>query len=280
MLIPFVFAFLLSAVVLALSPGLGLKGEDWGRMGALTGVFALYLTVFAGFGLWASALTHRRMTAFLGLLGLWTLWVFVIPNLAVDLAQRLVPAQSVYDLERSYISLRQENRKGKEAERDAYWEQHPIEDWSALPEEQKEEHRKAMQKINASWEEQFYARLSDRWMGWHNQMRKQRDWAMVLSTISPLSPVSLASMDLARTGLVQQERLENDLNVYIIYMAQYIQEKDWDEDLTDFSLFTYRENEALEACLARNAFHILNLALLAILGFAGAYVAILRYDVR
>ena len=25
-----------------------------------------------------------------------------------------------------------------------------------------------MQKINASWEEQFYARLSDRWMGWHN----------------------------------------------------------------------------------------------------------------
>ncbi len=33
-------------------------------------------------------------------------------------------------------------------------------------------------------------------------------------------------------------------------------------------------------CLSRNAFRILNLIILAVLGFVGAYVAILRYDVR
>ncbi len=50
-LVPFVFAFLLAAAVLALSPEVGLEGGGWGRIAALMGVFGLYLAVFAAFGL-------------------------------------------------------------------------------------------------------------------------------------------------------------------------------------------------------------------------------------
>jgi hypothetical protein len=106
----------------------------------------------------------------------------------------------------------------------------------------------------------------------------------MLSAVSPLGAVSFASMDLARTGFVQQEQIENALNAHLIYLGRFIQEKQFFQGenpvLTDFSRFTYQDNETLGECLSRNAFHILNLALLAVLGFAGAYVSILRYDVR
>ena len=72
--VPLAFAFLLASAVLALSPGISLKVQDWMRIVSLMGVFVLYLMVYIAFGLWISASTHRRMTAFLSLLGLWTIW--------------------------------------------------------------------------------------------------------------------------------------------------------------------------------------------------------------
>ena len=283
-LVPFVFAFLLAGLVLALSPGLELRGGDWMRMVALMGAFALYLTVFAGFGIWASALTHRRMTAFLGLLGLWTVWLFVIPNLAVDVVQRLVPNQSVYDLDRRSSALREEIRKGREAEEKDYRQRNPVQDWDALPEARRRELLEGQRRISDRWDTQFYTRLIHFQTEWHNEMRRQQNWTMVLSALSPLSAISFVSMDLARTGIVQQERVENALSAYLVYMAEFIREKQAQPSqgrvLTDFSLFTYQDNDPLGGCLSRNALHILDLTLLAILGFAGAYVAILRYDVR
>ena len=99
-LVPFAFSFLLASAVMALSPELGLQEEDWGRMAALMIIFVLYLMVFAAFGLWGSALTQRRLTSFLGLLGLWTVWIFIMPNLAMRAAQSLEPVDSIYEQER------------------------------------------------------------------------------------------------------------------------------------------------------------------------------------
>jgi hypothetical protein len=115
-----------------------------------------------------------------------------------------------------------------------------------------------------------------------NQTRRQQNLVAVASSISPFGAISFVSMDIARTGLVQQEKVEKALNAHLIYLSHFIQEKFYQENpvTTDFSWFTYRDDEALRECLSRNTFHILNLGLLAILGFSGAYVAILRYDVR
>ena len=107
-LIPFILSFLLASVVVAIFPEMGLRGEDWGRIAVLMIVVSLYLMVFVAFGLWVSAFTHKRLTSFLILLGLWTIWVFIVPNLAVGAARALNPVESVYKLERqvSYARMK------------------------------------------------------------------------------------------------------------------------------------------------------------------------------
>ena len=282
-LVPFAFACLLASAALALSPGMGLQGGDWMRVGALMGVFGLYLTAFAAFGLCASALTHRRMTAFLGLLGLWTLWLFVVPNLSVRASRSLTPVESAYDLERRCSALRWEIRGKRQAEGEAYWRRNPVQDWNALPEARQKELMEGIRQIESRWDAEFYSRLTRIQADRRNQIRGQQRLTAILSAISPLGAVSFASMDLARTGFVQQEQIEKALNAHLIYLGRFIQEKQLqqgDPVLTDFSPFTYQDRETLGECLSRNASHVLNLALLTVLGFAGAYVFILRYDVR
>jgi ABC-type transport system involved in multi-copper enzyme maturation permease subunit len=282
-LVPFVLACLLASAALALSPGPGLRGGDWMRVGALMGVLGLYLTVFAAFGVCASALTHRRMAAFLGLLGLWTVWLFVVPNLSVRASRSLKPVESVYDIEKRCGALRWEIRGKKQAESQAYWQNNPAPNWDALPGARRRELLEGARKIESRWDAEFYARLTRIQAERRNQIRAQQRLAAILSAISPLGAVSFASMDLARTGFAQQEQVENALNAHLIYLGRFIQEKQFQEGdtvLTDFVPFTFQDRETLGECLSRNVFHILNLALLAILGFAGAYVAILRYDVR
>ena len=283
-LVPLLFSFLLVSAVMALSPNLGLRGSDWARMAAVMGVFVLYLVVFAAFGLWVSALPHRRTAAFLGLLGLWTVWTFIVPNLALRIAQSLVPVESLYRQERLSNASRWELNLESKAERDAYWERNRVANWGSLTVAQREGLLEGQRKIRDKWDGEFYSRLGDLQTKRRNQMKHQQRLVMTLSAVSPLGAVSYTSMDLARTGLVKHERLEDAVHTYAVTMAQYIQKKrsEWWETrvLTDFSWFTYRDSESLGDCLARNAFHILNLVLLAVLGFAGAYVAILRYDVR
>ncbi len=238
-----------------------------------------------------SALTHRRMTAFLGLLGLWTIWLFVAPNLAVRTAQSLAPVSSFYDQESRREALRWETEEKKQAEVDDYWRHsgaNSREVWDALPEARRQELREGDGTIRHRWDVEYYSRLKSLYSGRRNQMRSQQRLVTVLSAISPLGATDFLSMDLARTGLVQQERMENALNAYLISLNRYVQDKRrsasgsiWrGVDLTDFSWFTYQNDETLGKCLSRNVLHILNLALLAVLGFVGAYVAILRYDVR
>ncbi len=283
-LTPFVFSFLSASLVLILSSRLNLQGQDWIRIAILAVLSSLYLAVFAGFGIWASALTHKRITSFFGLLGLWTVWIFIIPNMAVDIANHLIPVESVYELERKYSALREEIRESRQREVDDYRRLAPTRNLDALSPEEQQKAQIGLRRIDTKWDMLFYRRLNNIRLEWQNQMSRQQQLTFMLSAISPFSAVSIASMDVARTSFVQQEKLEDALNTYLIYMAQFIQKKKSQAAnqriLTDFSLFTYQDDDRLGECLYRNTFHIVNLWLLLILGFTGAYVTILRYDVR
>lgn len=282
--VPFVFAYLLACAVLALSPGMGLGSQDWIRVGMLMGIFTLYLAVFAAFGIWVSSLTHRRVTSFLILLGLWTVWLFVIPNLAVRAARALSPAESPYSTERKAQSHRWEIQGKRRSEVRAFWQGQGVEDWDALSEVQKQALRDGDRRINEKWDAALYPELSALKADSRNQVRRQWRLAALLASASPVGAATLASTDLARTGIAVQERREDALSVHLAYLAGFLREKQaepWEEVvLTDFVPFTYRDRETPGACLLRNAIHILNLVLLAVVGFAGAFVAMLRYDVR
>ncbi len=151
-----------------------------------------------------------------------------------------------------------------------------------MSKELRREWRLVSRKEQARHETEYYPRLRGLLLERRNQVRRKQDLTVSLSAISPLSAVSFASMDLARTGIVQKEQLENALDAYHLYLGQFMREKLSADEvvLTDFSFFTYRDTDTLRECLSRNVFHILNLGLLAVLGFAGAYVSILGYDVR
>ena len=282
--VPFAFAYLLACAVLALSPGMGLGSQDWIRVFLLMGIFALYLAVFAAFGIWVSSLTHRRVTSFLILLGLWTVWLFVIPNMAVRVARILSPAESLYSTERKAQSHRWEIQEKRRSETRAYWERQGVEDWDALSEARQQAIRDGQRRTNEKWDAALYPQLTSLKSGQRNQVRRQWRLAALLASASPVGAATLASIDLARTGIAHHERMEDALSVHLTYLAGFLREtqaKPWEEVvLTDFVPFTYQDRESPWECLSRNAIHILNLVVLVILGFAGAFVAMLRYDVR
>ncbi|MDP6778015.1 MAG: ABC transporter permease subunit, partial [Candidatus Latescibacteria bacterium] len=308
-LTPFLLAFLMMSALMALTPELGMGGDDWMRLAALLVVFGLYLSAFAGFGIWVSALTHRRITAFLALLALWMIWVFVLPNVGVGLARRIVPVESVYEIEKELDAVREEIKSSRRAKMEEFRFQPPSElaqAWQDMKKRGKDvpaSERKALEKrIGRAWREAFnkvrskvdkagdgvyFARARRIQEDWRNRGRRQRQMAMALSALSPMSAATFASMDLARTGIVQHERIEDALGVHHTYLARFVQEK-WPiegtltsaGDLTDFVAFQFHDIETVSDGLSRNLIHILNLVLLSILGFAGAYVSILRYDVR
>lgn len=286
-LAPLVFAFLLAAAVLALYPEIDLGAEDWVRMAAVMVTFGLYLAVFGAFGLWVSAMTHRRMTAFLGLLGLWTVWIFIAPGVAVYTARYLVPTVRSVALQKQADTLIIEAELARKKEVDGHFQRHVQGDWGDLTPERQQEIRNGAQEIHERWDGVYASGRTRMQEENRNRMRRQQRLAMALSAVSPLSAASFVSMDLARNGFVQQERIEDALRPHLAYLTEYTRKKEGEggrgitgADLSDFSRFTYREKEPLGACLSRNAVHFLNLVLLVVVGFAGAYVAILRYDVR
>ena len=159
---------------------------------------------------------------------------------------------------------------------------HGLEDFSNLSEELYEDWLEFNRRFNTEYEMKFYPHLKSLMQKRQNQTQRQMDMVQVLASVSPLGAVSLVSMDLARTGIFQQERLEKALDLHWLYVGRFIGQKRSEEDpvVTDFAWFDYQDRETVGECLSRNAFGILNLVILAVLGFVGAYVAILRYDVR
>jgi ABC-type transport system involved in multi-copper enzyme maturation permease subunit len=282
--VPYVLGFLVTVAVLSLKPSLAPGPADWARLASLMVVFGLYLLVFTAFGIFVSALTQRRVNAFLVLLGLWIVWIFVVPNLATRIAHGAVPVDSVYELDRNGNDLRWEVMQARNAEQDRLDETLPNTPMEELTEAHQLEIRARRQEIDARWDETFYARLKAIQKARRSGLQQRQRLAATLSAVSPLGAATFLAMDLARTGPVQTVRLEEALDGHLAYLAEFVRANrhlpEEDMFLRDYAAFTYADTETLGACLARNVWSIVNLGLLVVLGFAGAYAAMLRYDVR
>jgi ABC-type transport system involved in multi-copper enzyme maturation permease subunit len=282
-LVPLALAFLLAVTILSFSADMNLGAGEWARLLALMGSFGAYITVFAAFGLWVSAMCQRRLTSFLSLIALWSIWIFVIPNLAVRASQRLYPIDGIYDVDRKTNTLRWETLKEADEKQQEIEKTLPVR-YRDLPRDQMETGRVKKEAVDQKLDEQFYAKLEELQTERRNQFRKQYRMAAFLSSISPMGSASFLTMDLARTGFIQQEHLEDALKRYMNYVAEFVRKNrylpDDEKKMLEFSYFTFQDNEPLGECLQRNLILIVNLLLLSILGFVGAYVSFLRYDVR
>jgi ABC-type transport system involved in multi-copper enzyme maturation permease subunit len=99
-LLPIVLiCYILSCILILQSPNVSFSVGDWGRIGLLFFASLLYFMVFIFIGLMISTRLKSSITSIIVCLFFWVFFVFIVPNLAVYLAQSLRTIQSYDNLQ-------------------------------------------------------------------------------------------------------------------------------------------------------------------------------------
>ena len=94
LILPCLAGLLVGLLIISTHPQIQLTASDWGALGWIIVCILLYLACFFALGVLISALTSRSSTSILTLLFLWTLVVFVIPNVSPDISKVVSPIPS------------------------------------------------------------------------------------------------------------------------------------------------------------------------------------------
>jgi len=98
-ILPFFIAVLLGTIFVTLSPMVDMNPDNSLKLGLFLLSSMIYLAVFFSLGLLISCLTHRSSTSLVISLFVWTILVFLIPNLGNILARQFVEIPTVQQLE-------------------------------------------------------------------------------------------------------------------------------------------------------------------------------------
>ncbi|MHC4519006.1 MAG: ABC transporter permease [Planctomycetota bacterium] len=244
-ILPFLIAVLLSMILVTQSPRVSMSTQDWAKLGLFLISSAVYLAVFFSLGLLVSCLTHQSSLSLVISLFVWTILVFVIPNLGVVLARQLVEMPTVQQLElrRTY-----NRRKASfETDRAEGLERHRIEQRAETEADQlTEEYRNRFNRL---------AMISQN-----------------ITRISPAAAFTFLATDTMGTGMAEERRLKRAVLQY-----NYAT-RNWRADSPP--AFRYQRSACREALGPGGLGNLLILVLFGILSCTGAYVAFLRYDVR
>jgi ABC-type transport system involved in multi-copper enzyme maturation permease subunit len=93
------FCYILGTILIFHSPNISFSAEDWGRIILLFFVSLLYFMVFIFIGLLISARLTSSITSIIVCLFFWVFFVFIVPNLAVYLAESWKKVQSYDNLQ-------------------------------------------------------------------------------------------------------------------------------------------------------------------------------------
>ena len=93
------FCYILSTILILNSPNISFSAGDWGCISLLFFASLLYFTVFIFIGLLISARLKSSITSIIVCLFFWVFFVFIVPNLAVYMAESLKKVQSYDNLQ-------------------------------------------------------------------------------------------------------------------------------------------------------------------------------------
>ena len=297
LLAAFGLPLLLGVGIVLLMPQVHLAGVEMLRLGLILVACLLYLVVFACAGLLTSCLTQRAATSFVLLLAFWVVAVAVLPRLSLITADGIRPAPSVHGLQAQKAAV------GAEA---ANWRQEQLRKWrEARAKESGPEGsqgagaREALQLYFSELRQQIrdrvdakLARLDE---AFRNRYRARLDLAILLGRLSPAFALNNATVCLAETGMDRHRRFADATDFYYreAYRTWMARTKNRDRmrganpkkygeykwDVSDMPGFTYQwvwpETSAQTALVDMGV-----MLVWAVMLFAGAYVAILRYDLR
>ena len=302
-LIPTFTAFglplLLGIAAMLLAPEVQFTDLELARLGMMLVLFGLYLIAFICAGLLASCLTHRAATAFVLLLAFWVGIGVVLPRLSLMVADQIRPNPSFYELqaekegifklmwgEARKLRYRWQEDYTASTGRDVLNHPEKPEDLAAYRIYQDRVNREKNALRNVQWD-----RLDE---AYRNRYRARLDLAVALARFSPAFALRNAAVQLAGTGMDRHRRfftaykqhkkvfrdewgpgLQARLNLKNAHPAKY---GPFEWEVSDMPRFMYRETRTEMVGLALVDMGVL--ALWGLLTFLGAYVALLRYDLR
>jgi ABC-2 type transport system permease protein len=298
-LVPALGAFglplLLGIAVITSMPDVRFTGLEWTRLVLTVSVFILYLSAFTCAGLLASCLTHRPATSFVFLMTFWVATAVVVPRLGLIAAEAFRPIPNARELQDQMRAISASIRASTDTNIKSLpqWEKENPR-WRDTP-----EGREARQIHYWKSQEQGRA-ISRLWQRRYEELMRpyydaRLNLALTLARLSPAFAFHNAVTRLAGAGIDRHQRFETaftkdymklysdwyftflHLNLFRENHPDKYGEYKW--DISDMPRFNYREawpEVELHATFV-------DLGLLALWGlafFAGAYVMMLRYDLR
>jgi ABC-type transport system involved in multi-copper enzyme maturation permease subunit len=256
-IMPFFIAVLLGTTFVTLSPMVDMSTQDWSKLGLFILSSVIYLAIFFSLGLLISCLTHHSSTSLVISLFVWTVLVFLIPNLGNILARQFVriPTAQQLDLQR------------KEILNSALFEVKRIPKNQADSDERRTKIQLGAIKEGDQLDEDY-----------RNHINSLVKVSQGITGFSPAPAFTLLSTNIIGTGVADERRLKRAVQDYknlIIHL--YVDEKLGEDSMPSF----HYERSSIKEVLAEGGLsNCLILILLNVLFFTGAYVSFLKYDVR
>jgi len=257
-ILPFFIAVLLGTIFVTLSPMVDINAQDWAKLGLFILSGVIYLTVFFSLGLLISCLTHRSSTSLVISLFVWTVLVFLIPNLGNILARQFVQIPTVQQLELKRKQIM--NRMRFEMKR--------------IP-----KNRADFEKRQMALELRTIAEGDKLDEDYRNRINSLVKVSQSITGFSPAAAFTFLATDIMGTGVAEERRLKKAAQNYKDNVVEWYTDENRDEE-SEPPDFHYQRSSVKEILGQGGLSNCLVLILLNVLFFTGAYVAFLRYDVR
>jgi ABC-type transport system involved in multi-copper enzyme maturation permease subunit len=309
---PLILSLGAGMLVILLHPRVDWTGADWGALALIVAGAVLYGAVFALIGILVSSVHRSSASSIMTSLFVWALLVLVVPNLSPYVASFLSPAPSRIKVARETSRLTDVDRDDLGQKLAAENRREILKQYPVLAERLTENELKKRIAEDPEYRKAYEAGRAANQRAWDEANRIQNEkvrvitddldrkeaaqtsLARLISMISPLANMSYLATDLSSTGTENQAHFGRLASLwsqtfYRDYRTRKVQElraKDptadaWNTaiDMSDAPRFRYVE-EGLGGRLRAALPPFGVLAGTAILLFAAAYVAFIRYDVR
>jgi len=230
--IPIAVGFLITALILSLSPVVQLQDGDWGRIALMFVVSIAMVGVLFNLGLFLSSVTKQASNTLMLLLFLWVLFVLIIPNGSVYLAAQIRPiqpqekinsqVQEIWGRFQEEVSdFRRENPwpAGKSVQSDA------SEPWGWYHKFATKNLVQYKQKLNAFTEPLRIRYADEAWQTARrhfDSLKRQKELAKFISRMSPIYPYEILITGLSRTDVRSFEGFAKQSREYRQQMIDYL----------------------------------------------------------
>jgi ABC-type transport system involved in multi-copper enzyme maturation permease subunit len=257
-ILPFFVAVLLGTIFVTLSHKVDMNAQDWVKLGLFLLSSVIYLTVFFSLGLFISCLTHRSSTSLVISLFVWTILVFLIPNLGNILARQFIRIPTAQQLELKRQQIRRRMRV----------------ELKRIPKTQPDSEKllKVLELRTIKEGDQLDE-------DYRNRFDRLVRLSQNITQFSPAPAFTFLATDIMGTGVAEERRLKRAAQNYKDNLLELYMDENWDEE-SKRPDFHYQRSSVKEVLGRGGLSNCLVLILLNILFFTGAYVAFLRYDVR